>query len=201
MIAFRLPLPATDPSAAAAAHLTLEIADGDLTTEASDAVVNAANNAFWMGGGVAGALKARGGQEIEDEAMAQGSVEPGTCVITSGGRLKAPFVIHAAVMGQDLVTSGDLIDRATRGALALAAAAHLESVSLPAFGTGVGGFPPAECAQIMLRAIVVHTASGTSLRRIRLVLFGQTMYRTFAEAAGALLGGALDGPPDCPISS
>src|SRR6185369_567297 len=107
MIAFVLP------------PIALEILDGDLSADASDAVVNAANNEFWMGSGVAGALKARGGQSIEAEAMAQGPVEPGQCVITSGGRLTARYVIHAAVMGQDLRTSATLIDQATRHALQL----------------------------------------------------------------------------------
>jgi O-acetyl-ADP-ribose deacetylase (regulator of RNase III) len=186
LIAFRLPLPAPD-QAAAPQFLTVEVAEGDLAAESTDAVVNAANNAFWMGGGVAGALKARGGQAIEAEAMAQGPVEPGECVITSGGTLRARHVIHAAVMGQDLQTSAGLIERATRNALQLAASRQLVSAAFPAFGTGVGGFPPAECAQIMLRAIAAHATGATSLRRVRLVLFGQAMYRTFAEAAAALL--------------
>src|SRR5439155_24262025 len=93
--------------------LTIEITDGDIAAESTDAIVNAANNAFWMGAGVAGAIKARGGQEIERDAMAQGPVEPGECVVTSGGRLAARHVIHAAVMGQDLRTSASLIARAT----------------------------------------------------------------------------------------
>jgi len=202
LIAFRLPLPAPDDIASASLQfLTLEIADGDLAAEATDAVVNAANNHFWMGGGVAGALKARGGQLIEGEAMARGPVEPGECVITSAGRLPARYVIHAAVMGQDLQTSAALIERATRNSLELAASHQLTSAAFPAFGTGVGGFPPAECAQIMLRAIAAHARTATPLRRVRLVLFGQAMYRTFAETAAALLGRPLDGAPDCPLSS
>src|SRR3954471_20794436 len=84
--------------------LTVEIADGDIAAERVDAVVNAANNHFWMGAGVAGALKARGGPEVERDAMAQGPVEPGQCVIGAGHRLPAAHVIHAAVMGQNLET-------------------------------------------------------------------------------------------------
>ena len=188
MISFRL------------AALTLEILDGDLAAESTDAVVNAANNAFWMGAGVAGALKARGGQAIEAEAMAQGPVEPGECVITTGGRLPARYVIHAAVMGQDLQTSAVLIDRATRNALQLAAARQLTSAAFPAFGTGVGGFSLAECARIMIEAIRAHASTTTSVRRVRLVLFGKPAYRAFAEVAGELLGAPLEGPPDCPVS-
>ena len=186
MIAFRLPLPALDQPASPP-FLTVDIADGDLAAEAADAVVNAANNAFWMGGGVAGALKARGGQAIEAEAMAQGPVEPGECVITSGGKLPARHVIHAAVMGQDLQTSAAFIERATRSALELAVSRQLVSIAFPAFGTGVGGFPPSECAHIMIRAVARHAETATSLRRVRFVLFGQAMYRTFADAAAALL--------------
>jgi O-acetyl-ADP-ribose deacetylase (regulator of RNase III) len=179
----------------------LELAEGDIAAQTTDAVVNAANNAFWMGSGVAGALKARGGPAIEAEAMAQGPVEPGECVVTSGGRLAARYVIHAAVMGQDLRTSAALIDRATRNALALATARQIESIAFPAFGTGVGAFPIDECARVMIAAIRDHAAAAaTTLRLVRLVLFGLPAYRAFAGVAGARLGPPLDGPPDCPVS-
>jgi O-acetyl-ADP-ribose deacetylase (regulator of RNase III) len=181
--------------------VTVEIADGDIAAQDTDAVVNAANNAFWMGAGVAGALKARGGASIEAEAMAQGPVEPGACVVTSGGRLAARWVIHAAVMGQDLETSGQLIDRATRNALQIALTRRLTSIAFPALGTGVGGFPLRECARVMLIATKAMTATGGSLRLVRFVLFGQQAYRTFAEVARDILGPPLDGPPDCPIST
>ena len=172
MLAFSLP------------PVILEVTDGDIAAEQTDAVVNAANNHFWMGAGVAGALKARGGASIEAEAMALGPVQPGECVITSAGRLTARYVIHAAVMGQDLQTSADIIDRATRNALALADDRRLTSVSLPAFGTGVGGFPIDECAEIMIAAIRDRAAVTTSLRLVRVVLSGQRAYDAFA-ARGA----------------
>jgi O-acetyl-ADP-ribose deacetylase (regulator of RNase III) len=189
MIAFSIP------------PLILEIADGDLAAQTTDAVVNAANNAFWMGSGVAGALKARGGQTIEAEAMAQGPVEPGECVVTSGGRLAARYVIHAAVMGQDLRTSAALIERATRNSLARAEAHHLVSIAFPAFGTGVGGLAIDDCARTMCGAIRSHVGAASSLRLIRIVLFGLPAYRAFAEVAGELFGTPLDGPPDCPVSA
>jgi len=159
--------------------LTIDVVEGDITAQDTEAIVNAANNHFWMGGGVAGAIKRRGGQEIEAEAMRQGPVEPGACVITSGGRLAAKHVIHAAVMGQDLQTSASIIGRATRNALALADERGLTSVALPAFGTGVGGFPLEECARIMIGAIRAHDAN--TLRLVRLVLFGKPAYDTFVR--------------------
>ncbi|PWT85602.1 MAG: hypothetical protein C5B57_02630 [Blastocatellia bacterium] len=141
-----------------------------------------------MGSGVAGAIKRRGGAQIEAEAMAQGPVEPGECVITSAGSLAARYVIHAAVMGQDLQTSSDLIARATGEALMMADNHRLESIALPAFGTGVGGFPLTQCARLMMDAIRTHAPQATSLHLVRLVLFGRPAYEAFAEVAGEIFG-------------
>ena len=168
--------------------LTLEIALGDIAAETTDAIVNAANNAFWMGSGVAGAIKAGGGREIEDDAMAQGPVEPGECVKTNAGRLAARAVIHAAVMGQDLRTSADIIRRATRNALALADSQGFASIAFPAFGTGVGGFPLDACARIMIDQIRGYADRATTVRLVRLVLFGQPAYDTCVGVARELLG-------------
>jgi O-acetyl-ADP-ribose deacetylase (regulator of RNase III) len=167
--------------------ITLEIADGDIAAESTDAIVNAANNAFWMGAGVAGALKARGGLEIEAEAMAQGPVEPGQCVKTTAGRLAARAVIHAAVMGQDLRTSADLIRLATGNALALADASQFQSIAFPAFGTGVGGFPIDACARIMIDAVREYANQARTLRLVRFVLFGRTAYDAFVRVARDIL--------------
>lgn len=105
---------------------------GDIADQEVEAVVNAANNHLWMGSGVAGAIKQKGGIAIEQEAMAQGPVEIGSAVITSAGSLKAGHVIHAAVMGQDLQTSADVIRIATGNSLNLAEHHQLMSVAFPA---------------------------------------------------------------------
>src|SRR5215813_8173863 len=96
---------------------SIETQQGDISQAAVDAVVNAANNHLWMGAGVAGALKRAGGSEVEREAVAKGPVEIGEAVVTSGGALPAKYVIHAAVMGQDLTTDRSKIGRATRNSL------------------------------------------------------------------------------------
>ncbi len=163
--------------------ITVTVVEGDLTARTVDAIVNAANNHFWMGGGVAGAIKSRGGVEIEREAMAQGPVPPGASVVTSAGTLPARHVIHAAVMGQDLQTDADLIRNATASALARAAEHQLLSIAFPALGTGVGGFPLRECARIMAEAVREHAQTATSVRVVEFVLFGQ---RAFAEFASGL---------------
>ncbi len=144
------------PPARKTDNLQLSVVIGDITEQATDAIVNAANSHLWMGAGVAGAIKDRGGGEIEREAMKLGPIEPGQAVTTSAGRLKARYCIHAAAMGQDLVTSADLISKATRSALSEAERLGLDSVAFPALGTGVGGFPPAECARLMLAAALDH---------------------------------------------
>ena len=104
--------------------------------------------------------------------------------------VNAANVIHAAVMGQDLETSAALIATATKNALRLADSRGLVSIALPAFGTGVGGFPIAECARLMIQTVRAHAPAARSLRLIRFVLFGQTSYRAFDHAARELIDGA-----------
>ena len=110
----------------------LRVVEGDICDRSVDAIVNAANSQLWMGGGVAGAIKRRGGGDIEREATAQGPIPVGESVVTSAGALKARYVIHAAVMGPDLVTSADHIRRATLTALTRADELGLESIAVPA---------------------------------------------------------------------
>src|ERR687887_780951 len=144
--------------------MRLEVVEGDITELDVDAIANAANNHLWMGAGVAGALKRAGGEEIEREAVAKGPIAVGDAVATGAGRLPARWVIHAAVMGQDLQTSADAIRRATRRTLELADGLGAESLALPAFGTGVGGFPLDRCARVL--ADVVTAYEPSSLRRV-----------------------------------
>ena len=160
--------------------LELEVVDGDITALDVDAIANAANNQLWMGAGVAGAIKRAGGEEIEREAVEKGPVEVGEAVVTGAGRLKARYVIHGAVMGQDLVTSAELIARTTRRCLELADELGLESLALPAFGTGVGGFPLGECARLMVGA--ARAFEPRTLRRVVFAVFGGAAREVFVRA-------------------
>ncbi|HKP18140.1 MAG TPA: macro domain-containing protein [Gaiellaceae bacterium] len=160
--------------------MELEVVNGDIAALEVDAVANAANNHLWMGAGVAGALKRAGGEEIEREAVAKGPIEVGDAVATGAGRLPARWVIHAAVMGQDLVTDARLIRRATRRALEVADELGAESLALPAFGTGVGGFPLDDCARIMVEE--ARRFEPSTLRRVVFAVYGDEAERAFRTA-------------------
>jgi O-acetyl-ADP-ribose deacetylase (regulator of RNase III) len=173
---------------------------GDITDLATDAIVNAANNRLWMGAGVAGAIKRKGGAEIEREAVAKGPIPIGEAVVTGAGRLKAEYVIHAAVMGQDLRTDAAKIRAATENSLKRANELGLTSIAFPALGTGVGGFPLDECARVMFSVVRQHLAGPTSdkpaptgsprpgmgaglssLQEVVFALWGEEAYRVFAD--------------------
>jgi O-acetyl-ADP-ribose deacetylase (regulator of RNase III) len=158
----------------------LEVVEGDITALDVDAIANAANNRLWMGAGVAGAIKRAGGEEIEQEAVSKGPIEVGDAVATGGGQLAARHVIHGAVMGQDLRTNAELVARTTRRCLELADELACRSLALPAFGTGVGGFPLDECAAIMVREARGYDAQN--LERVVFAVFGDEAERVFRAA-------------------
>jgi O-acetyl-ADP-ribose deacetylase (regulator of RNase III) len=160
--------------------MNLEVIDGDIAALDVDAVANAANNHLWMGAGVAGALKRAGGDEIEHEAVARGPITVGEAVATGAGRLPATWVIHGAVMGQDLRTNPQLVEQTTLNVLRLADELGAESLALPAFGTGVGGFPLDECARLMVGAVRSH--EPRTLRRVVFAVFGEDARRAFEGA-------------------
>lgn len=164
-------------------RLELEVVEGDITTLDVDAVANAANDHLWMGGGVAGAIKRAGGDEIEREAIAKGPVPVGSAVVTGAGRLRAKHIVHGVVMGQDLSTSADLVERATRSCLEAADEVGAASLALPAFGTGVGRFDLEECARLMVG--VVRAYEPRSLRRVVFAVFGREAERAFASVVEA----------------
>ncbi len=161
--------------------IEIQIVKGDITHADTQAIVNAANNNFWMGSGVAGAIKAAGGVVIEEEAMRKGPVMPGEAVWTGAGQLPFKAVIHAAVMGQDLHTNDKLIRQATIASLNIAEKLKLESVAFPAFGTGVGGFPLPACANLMIGTVRNFESIAHHVKRVQFCLFDEVSYKIFLD--------------------
>jgi len=161
---------------------TLAVERGDITDAEVDAVVNAANSELWMGAGVAGTMKRKGGVVIEEEALRQGPIDIGEAVLTVGGNLPAMHVIHAATMGKDLKTDVEKITAATKSTLALAEKHKLESIAFPALGSGVGGVPPTQSAEAMLSTVVQHVTKGnSSLQRVLFVLYQDEAFKAFTD--------------------
>lgn len=159
---------------------TIEVIRGDITEQSVDAIVNAANDHLWMGAGVAGAIKLKGGDQIEHEAVNQGPIEVGQAVITSAGNLQASHVIHAAGMGQDLKTDVSKVATTTQSSLLIADENTLTSIAFPAIGTGVGGLSLEACAQAMIDAVVdLLTTSSLRIKQIVFVLFDEDGRTTF----------------------
>jgi O-acetyl-ADP-ribose deacetylase len=149
----------------------IEIHQGDLTDMDVDAIVNAANNDLQLGGGLAGAIRRKGGPRIQAECDEIGTIPVGGAAITSGGNLKARHVIHAASMQLGGATSEQSLRSSTAHALRIAAQRGLKTIALPAIGAGIGGFPMAECAEIMLREAAKHFEGPTSIEKIVFILF------------------------------
>ena len=168
--------------------INIEVYKGDIARLELDALVNAANNRLWMGGGVAGALKRAGGKEIEDEAVKKGSIPVGEAIITGAGKLKAKYIIHAAVMAQDLKTDAEKIRQATKNSLLRADELSIKSIAFPALGTGVGGFPLDECARIMISEVRQHSTRKTGLKRVVFALYDEPAYQTFKQELDMQLG-------------
>ena len=164
-------------------RITIEL--GDIAQCDTEAVVNAANSELWMGSGVAGAIKRAGGLRIEQEAVRQGPVNVGNSVLTTGGNLPALYVIHAATMAPGRPASAESVRAATASALSLAAENNIESIGLPALGTGVGGLSLTSCAREMLEAARNHCLGSDRPQEIHFVLFGQNARDAFNTALEA----------------
>ncbi len=153
----------------------------DLTEMDADAIVNAANNDLQLGGGVAGAIRRKGGEAIQRECDAIGSIPVGGAAITSGGRLKARYVIHAASIQLGGRTTPHALRSSTAHSLRIAGEKGLKTIAFPAVGTGIAGFPIRDCAEIMLREVVEHLKRPTSLETVYFVLFDKASLEVFEQ--------------------
>ena len=133
-----------------------------------------------MGGGVAGAIRRAGGPTIEKEALQKAPIKVGDAIATSAGKLAARYVIHAPTMSLPAMSTDlESVEKATSAALRVAKALGLSRIAIPGMGTGVGGVPVDEAAQIMVGAIRRHLSEGTTLKHISLVSIDEAMIRAF----------------------
>ena len=155
---------------------------GDLVEQRVDAIVNAANNELLLGGGVAGAIRTRGGPAIQRECDAHGPVSVGEAAITGGGELPARYVIHAASMQLGGRTTAESLRSSMDHAFRLAREHSVRTIAIPAVGTGIAGFPMDECARVMAGCVERALAGGWNPEEIRFVLFGEGARSTFDDA-------------------
>ena len=161
----------------------IEVVNGDVTELELDAIANAANTELKHGGGVAAAISRAGGPEVQRESDERAPIGLGEAVETTAGDMPASWVIHAATMELGGPTSAEIIERATRSTLAKAEELGAASVALVGFGTGVGGFPVEQAAEIMVGAARAH--DGPAVERIVFAVHGDAAERVFRAAVQA----------------
>ncbi len=162
--------------------IELKIILADITEMEVDAIVNPANNQLLMGGGVAGVIRKKGGQEIEEEAVKKGPIKIGASVVTKAGRLPAQYVIHSVTMGMDFQTDEKKVREAAASALQCAEQLKIQSIALPALGCGVGRFPLVGAGKIMTQEVLKFSRQkNTSLKEIIFCLYDQKSFDVFNE--------------------
>ena len=166
----------------------IRILQGDLTAQDADAIVNAANNDLQLGGGVAGAIRRKGGPAIQEECDRLGPIPLGEAAVTGGGNLKARYVIHAASMRLGEPTSEANLRASTRASLLRAKRLGIRTIAFPAVGTGIAGFPMRRCAEVMLEEAAAHLAGETSLQEVRFVLYDRPAYDVFLDVWQKMAG-------------
>jgi len=167
------------------AHVTIR--QGDLTAASVDAIVNAANTALILGGGVAGAIRTKGGPAIQAECDRIGPVPIGEAAITGAGRLPAKLVIHAASMRLGGRASEQSLREATRNSLERAIENGLRTIAFPAIGTGIAGFPLERCAEVMLAEVCEHLRGATPLEHVEFLLYDQAALEVFERCFARMI--------------
>ena len=166
----------------------IRLVSADLTEREVDAIVNAANSRLQHGGGVAGAIVRKGGQVIQDESDKIGYVPVGGAAITTGGKLKARYVIHAVGPRMGEGDEDNKLKQAINSVLALATEEKLRSISIPAISAGIFGFPKDRCAEILVgeTAAFLKGNSGPGLELVEFCIFDQEAFEFFRSEMEAL---------------
>ena len=155
---------------------------GDITELSVDAIANAANSDLWMGSGVAGAIKSKGGQQIEDEALSMGPIRPGEAVMTTAGALPSKYVIHCAGMPPGGRATYWKVMASVQAALSIASDHNLRSVAFPAIGAGVGGLSEEQSAKAIVEGITHYAKTPQSVKEITLVGLNKYVCDCFSNA-------------------
>jgi O-acetyl-ADP-ribose deacetylase (regulator of RNase III) len=158
----------------------IELVEGDITELDVDAIVNAANDRLVLGSGVAGAIRRKGGPSIQAECDTIGGCPVGQAAITTGGTLKAKYVIHAVGPRMGEGDEDQKLKNATLNSLKLADKNNLKSIAFPAISTGIFGYPIDRCAKIMLAATAEYLKGQTTLQKVIFCLFDDDAYNIFA---------------------
>jgi O-acetyl-ADP-ribose deacetylase len=162
---------------------------GDLVEQDVDAIVNAANNELILGGGVAGAIRSRGGPTIQQECDEHGPVKVGEAALTGAGELRARHVIHAASMALGGRTTEESLRSSMDDVFRLAHEQRVQTIAIPAVGTGIAAFPMDECATVMAQSLRHALIEGWHPSEVRFVLFGDGARRDFESSFRATFGG------------
>ncbi|MBI4844698.1 MAG: O-acetyl-ADP-ribose deacetylase [Nitrospirae bacterium] len=168
---------------------TLSLIEGDITKQDTDAIVNAANKTLRGGGGVDGAIHRAGGPKILEECIKIGRCETGGAVITSGGNLKAKFVVHTVgpVYRDGLHRDPELLSNAYANCLKLASSKGIKSIAFPSISTGAYGYPVEDAAEIALKTVIDYLKEHSDIELVRFVLFGQKALEVYERVLKRLI--------------
>jgi O-acetyl-ADP-ribose deacetylase (regulator of RNase III) len=165
----------------------LELVRGDITEQDTEAIVNAANRQLILGGGVAGAISRKGGPQIQKECNRIGETFVGGAVKTTGGNLKAKYVIHAVGPRMGEGDEDNKLRNATLNSLRLTEHDEMKSISFPAVSAGIFGFPINRCAEIMLSTVIDYLKGKPGLEKVVFCLFTEADYKVFEKQLKELI--------------
>ncbi|MFX0036675.1 MAG: macro domain-containing protein [Candidatus Hermodarchaeota archaeon] len=157
----------------------IKLVQGDITELDTDVIVNAANAQLILGGGVAGAIRKKGGQKIQEECNKIGGTFVGGAVITTGGNLKAKYVIHAVGPRMGEGNEDNKLRNATLNSLKIMDEKKLKSIAFPAISTGIFGYPIDRCAKIMINTTKEYLQGDTQIKKVIFCLFTTSDYAVF----------------------
>ena len=160
----------------------IKLVQGDITEMDTDVIVNAANSQLILGGGVAGAIREKGGPEIQEECNKIGGTYVGGAVMTTGGNLKAKYVIHAVGPRMGEGNEDEKLNNATLNSLKLMDENNLKTIAFPAISTGIFGFPIERCAKVMISTSKDYlNTEKTQIKEVVFCLYTASDYAVFEK--------------------